>query len=125
MNKLTSKGNLKTKTQTNKILLEKRVNQVYQYWKKQEFPYYPRDKKYRREQFKKFMKTNDRNSLDFSIVFLHLITWGYLWRGRILGTHLKLDVIISNRHMNVLTIKQFLKMQLEKDYLEYSLKKNQ
>ena len=53
MNKLTSKGNLKTKTQTNKILLEKRVNQVYQYWKKQEFPYYPKDKKYRREQFKK------------------------------------------------------------------------
>ena len=71
------------KTQTNKILLEKRVNQVYQYWKKQEFPYYPRDKKYRREQFKKFMKTNDLNSLDFSnriFTFNHLglsLAWSY------------------------------------------------
>ena len=83
MSKLTSQGNLKIKTQTNKILLEKRVHQVYQYWKKQDFVYYPQDKKYRKKQFKKFMKTNDRNSLDFSnkiFTFNHLglsLCWSY------------------------------------------------
>ena len=39
-NKLTSKGNLRSKSTTNKIILEKRVDEVYRCWSKQPFPYY-------------------------------------------------------------------------------------
>ena len=65
-NKLTSKGNLRSKSTTNKIILEKRVDEVYRYWSKQSFPYYETSNKYRNEQFDKFLRTNDHSSLDFS-----------------------------------------------------------
>ena len=55
-NKLTSKGNLRSKSTTNKIILEKRVDEVYRYWSKQSFPYYETSNKYRNEQFDKFCK---------------------------------------------------------------------
>jgi len=64
-NKLTNRGNLKSKSVTNKILLEKRVDEVYKYWSKQPFPYYNDSKPYRNEQFSKFLKTNDKSSFDF------------------------------------------------------------
>ena len=65
-NKLTSKGNLRSKSTTNKIILEKRVDEVYRYWSKQSFPYYETSNKYRNEQFDKFLRTNDQSSFDFS-----------------------------------------------------------
>jgi hypothetical protein len=66
MSLITNRGNLKIKSFQNKISLEKDVEKVYQYWKKQSFPYYPTSQQFRKDKFQEFLKSNDRKSLDFN-----------------------------------------------------------
>ena len=62
---LTSKGNLKSKTITNQVLIDKRTHKIVKYWQKQGFPYYTTDKTYRQEKWDAFLKVDDAKSLDF------------------------------------------------------------
>jgi len=64
--KLTNRGNLKNKSDSNAVLIDKRAVAIFKYWQKQDFPYYPTDKKYRQDQFDKFMKIDDKSNLDFN-----------------------------------------------------------
>ena len=66
MNKLTSRGNLKNKSVTNKVLIDKRAKWIVEYWQKRGLPYYPTDKKFRQDKFDVFMKSDDKLSLDFN-----------------------------------------------------------
>ncbi len=66
MSKLTNRGNLKNKSITNEVLIDKRTYRIVKYWQKQGFPYYRSDKKFRQGQFDKFMKINDKSNLDFN-----------------------------------------------------------
>ena len=66
MSLLTNRGNLKSKTITNAVLLDKRTDKIVRYWRKSGFPYIETSKKFREEKFKSFMKTSDRSSLDFN-----------------------------------------------------------
>ena len=66
MNKLTNRGNIKNKSDTNEVLIDKRSFKIFKYWKKQGFPYYRSDKEFRQEQFDKFMKIDHMKSLDFN-----------------------------------------------------------
>ena len=63
---LTSKGNLKFKSESNAIVIDKRTKWIIEYWQKKGLPYYPTNKKYRQDKFEVFMKTNDKLSLDFN-----------------------------------------------------------
>ena len=63
---LTSKGNLKFKSESNAIVIDKRTKWIIEYWQKKGLPYYPTNKKYRQDKFEVFMKTNDKFSLDFN-----------------------------------------------------------
>ena len=42
-NLLTNKGNLKSKTITNQVLIDKRTHKIVKYWQKQGFPDYDYD----------------------------------------------------------------------------------
>jgi hypothetical protein len=66
MSLLTSRGNLKSKSITNAVLIDKRTERIVNYWYKQGFPYIETSKKFRKEKFNAFMKVNDRKSLDFN-----------------------------------------------------------
>ncbi len=66
MSLITNRGNLKQKTTTSSIIIDKRVDKIVKYWQSKEFPYYPTDKKSRQERFDQFMKVNDKKSLDFN-----------------------------------------------------------
>ena len=50
MSKLTNRGNLKNKSITNEVLIDKRTYRIVKYWQKQGFPYYRSDKKFRQGQ---------------------------------------------------------------------------
>ena len=64
--KLTNRGNLKNKSITNEVLIDKRAYRIFKYWQKQGFPYYKTDKKFRQDEFDKFMKIDDKLNLDFN-----------------------------------------------------------
>ena len=66
MTLLTNKGNLKSKTITNEVLIDKRTHKVVKYWHKEGFPYINSDDKFRQEKFDAFMRVDDKNSLDFN-----------------------------------------------------------
>jgi len=66
MNILTSRGNLKSKSISNEMLIEKRTAWIVKYWQKEGFPYYRTDEQFRQEKFDAFMKVNDASSLDFN-----------------------------------------------------------
>ena len=66
MNLLTNRGNLKSSSITNEVLIDKRTQTIVKYWKKRGFPFIETSKKYRDEKFKSFMKVNDKSSLDFN-----------------------------------------------------------
>ena len=66
MNKLTNRGNLKNKSNSNEVLIDKRAVRIFKYWQKQGFPYYKTDKEFRRNEFDKFMKIDDKSNLDFN-----------------------------------------------------------
>ena len=66
MNKLTNRGNLKNKSNSNEVLIDKRAVRIFNYWQKQGFPYYKTDKEFRRNEFDKFMKIDDKSNLDFN-----------------------------------------------------------
>jgi hypothetical protein len=66
MNKLTNRGNLKNKSDSNEVLIDKRAYRVFKYWQKQGFPYYKTDKKFRQDQFDKFMMIDHMKTLDFN-----------------------------------------------------------
>jgi len=66
MSKLTNRGNLKNKSDTNEVLIDKRAYRIFKYWQKQGFPYYRSDKQFRQEQFEKFMKIDHMKNLDFN-----------------------------------------------------------
>jgi len=66
MTLITSRGNLKSKTTTNDVLIDKRSHRIIKYWQRQGFPYIETSKKYRQEKFNAFMKVNDKTSLDFN-----------------------------------------------------------
>ena len=66
MSKLTNRGNLKNKSDSNEVLIDKRAFKIFKYWQKQGFPYYRSDKQFRQEQFDKFMKIDDKSNLDFN-----------------------------------------------------------
>ena len=65
-NLLTSKGNLKSKTITNQVLIDKRTHKIVKYWQKQGFPYYDYDEELRQEKWEAFLKVDDTKSLDFN-----------------------------------------------------------
>ena len=65
MTLLTNRGNLKSKTITNEVLIDKRTHKVVKYWQKEGFPYINSDMKFRQEKFDAFMRVDDKNSLDF------------------------------------------------------------
>jgi len=66
MSKLTIRGNLKNKSNSNEVLIDKRAYRIFKYWQKQGFPYYKSDKKFRQDEFDKFMKIDDKLNLDFN-----------------------------------------------------------
>ena len=66
MSKLTNKGNLKSKTISNKMLIDARATRIVEFWQKQKFPYYPSDKKFRQDKFDKFMMIDEKSNLDFN-----------------------------------------------------------
>ena len=66
MTLLTNRGNLKSKTITNQVLIDKRTHKVVKYWQKEGFPYINTDKKFRQDKFDAFMKVNDEKSFDFN-----------------------------------------------------------
>ena len=66
MSKLTNRGNLKNKSDSNEVLIDKRAFKIFKYWQKQGFPYYKTDKKFRQDEFNKFMKIDDKLNLDFN-----------------------------------------------------------
>jgi len=66
MTLITSRGNLKSKTTTNDVLIDKRSHRIIKYWQRQGFPFIETSKKYRQEKFNAFMKVNDKTSLDFN-----------------------------------------------------------
>ena len=66
MTLLTNRGNIKNKTITNSVIIDKRTDKVVKYWYKNNFPYYPTDKKFRESKFKEFLKVDDKKSLDFT-----------------------------------------------------------
>ena len=66
MNKLTTRGNLKSQSITNEVLIDMRTFKIFKYWQKQGFPYYKTDKEFRQNEFNKFMKIDDLKSLDFN-----------------------------------------------------------
>ena len=66
MTLLTNRGNIKNKTITNSVIIDKRTDKVIKYWYKNNFPYYPTDKKFRESKFKEFLKVDDKKSLDFT-----------------------------------------------------------
>ena len=65
-NLLTNKGNLKSKTITNQVLIDKRTHKIVKYWQKQGFPYYDYDEELRQEKWEAFLKVDDTKSLDFN-----------------------------------------------------------
>ena len=65
MTLLTNRGNLKSKTITNQVLIDKRTHKVVKYWQKQGFPYIDTSKKFRQYKFYAFMKVIDEKSFDF------------------------------------------------------------
>ena len=66
MNLITNRGNLKSKTITSPIIIDKRTAGVVRVWQSKTFPYYPTDNKFRQDKFTAFMKVNDKKSLDFN-----------------------------------------------------------
>jgi len=66
MNLITNRGNLKSSSNTNEVLIDKRTQRILEYWKKTGFPYVKTTKSYRQEKFNAFMKVNDKSSLDFN-----------------------------------------------------------
>ena len=66
MTLLTNRGNLKSKTITNQVLIDKRTHKVVKYWQKKGFPYINNSKKYRQYKFYSFLKVDDMKSLDFN-----------------------------------------------------------
>ena len=66
MSKLTSRGNLKNKSESNAIVIDKRTKWIMEYWQKKGIPHYPTDKKFRQDKFDVFMKSDDKLSLDFN-----------------------------------------------------------
>ena len=93
MNKLTNRGNLKNKSNSNEVLIDKRAVRIFKYWQKQGFPYYKTDKEFRRNEFDKFMKIE---------------------HGLTTHTHLKSNVITINRLMISLKTKKDLVWQFVK-----------
>jgi len=63
---ITSRGNLKSKTITNQVLIDKRTHKIVKYWQNEGFPYISTDKKFRQDKFDAFMKVDDAKSLDFN-----------------------------------------------------------
>ena len=66
MTLLTNRGNLKSKTITNQVLIDKRTHKIVKYWQKEGFPYINTDKKFRQDNFDAFMRANDEKSFDFN-----------------------------------------------------------
>jgi hypothetical protein len=66
MNLITNRGNLKTSSITNEVLIDKRTQKIMKYWRQSGFPYIETSKKFRQEKFNAFMKVNDKSSLDFN-----------------------------------------------------------
>ena len=66
MNLVTNRGNLKSSSNTNEVLIDKRTHRIVKYWQKTGFPFIETTKSYRQEKFNSFMKVNDKSSLDFN-----------------------------------------------------------
>ena len=66
MTLITNRGNLKSSSITNEVLIDKRTEKILKFWQKTGFPFIETSKKYRQEKFNSFMKTNDKSNLDFN-----------------------------------------------------------
>ena len=65
MSLLTNQGNLRSKTITNEVLIDKRTHKIVKYWQKVGFPYIDTAEKFRQDKFDAFLKVDDMKSLDF------------------------------------------------------------
>ena len=63
---LTTSGNIKNKSIVNPVLLDKRIERVFRFWRSCVFPYYDMSDSFRQEKFDAFMKIEDRSCLDFN-----------------------------------------------------------
>ena len=63
---LTTSGNIKNKSIVNPVLLDKRIERVFRFWRSCEFPYYDMTDSFRQEKFDAFMKIYDDTCLDFN-----------------------------------------------------------
>lgn len=83
LNKLTSQGNLRRKIKINPVILRKNINVVFNHWRERGFPYYSTNKKFRDNEFKKFMKVDDFKSVDYRLRLLKsnisglTLAWSY------------------------------------------------
>ena len=66
MSLITSRGNLKSQTITNEVLIDKRAHRIVKAWQRHGFPFIEHNSSITHERYTKFMKVDDAKSLDFA-----------------------------------------------------------
>ena len=66
MSLITSRGNLKSQSITNEVLIDKRAHRIVKAWQRHGFPFIEHNSSITHERYTKFMKVDDAKSLDFA-----------------------------------------------------------